>query len=64
MFSRRDKEYIISYKLMSHNQNFEALDIDLYTNIYVDRNDRIVEDFKIHRYLIYFGRIFFELLLK
>ena len=32
IFSRRTREHIIAYKLMSHKQSLAGLDIDLFTN--------------------------------
>ena len=64
MFSRRVQEYIIAYKLMSHNQNLVGLYIDHFTNISVDIIEKMVNDLKTHMCALNFGRLFLSLAVK
>ena len=62
MFSRRSREYIISYKLMSHRHTLAGLDIYLFTRISVERINNMVKYFKTHRCALDFDSLFLGLL--
>ena len=64
MFSRRAREYIISYKLMSHKQTLTGLDVDLHTNISEAKIEKMVKDFKTHRCALDFDSSFLDLVIK
>ena len=48
MFSRCTWKYIIVYKLMVHKKALEGLDIDLFPNISIEINEKMVKDLKTH----------------
>ena len=49
---------------MIHNQDISDLDIDVYTNIHVNKNDKMVNYFNAHSYEINFDSLYSRHLVK
>ena len=49
---------------MIHNKNLAGLDIDLLTNIYVERNEKIIKDFNTHIFVLDFDSHFLSFIVK
>ena len=49
---------------MIHKQTLVGVDIDIFTNIYVNRVEKMVKDFKSHIFVLDFDRIFLRLIVK
>ena len=50
--------------MMSHKQALAGLNIDLFTNIYVQINENMVNDFKSHRCALEFDSLFLGIIVK
>ena len=61
MFSRRAREYIVAYKLLHHEQNAAGVNMDLQTNITVNKIDHMVKYYKMHRCALDFDLGFLNL---
>ena len=64
MFYRRAQEYIIAYKMMIHKQTLAVFDIYLFTNISVDRIEKMVIYFKLNRCALDFDVLFLFLIVR
>ena len=64
MFSRRAQEYIVAYKLFRREQNADGVNMNLHTNVPVNKIEQMVKCYKTHRCALYFDLGFLNLVVK